>query len=147
HHLDAAVHRAGRTGDADDPGRGVVGGDRGRGQSVAPQRYRAPGRGCAGRPRHTPGAVVPAPGLPAAGAACAYCAARRIGPARPAQRSAMLTIGPAGVTPADVLAIARTDASVEIAKEAVAAMEESRSIVDSIERDGRPVYGVSTGFG
>jgi histidine ammonia-lyase len=26
-------------------------------------------------------------------------------------------------------------------------MEESRSIVDSIERDGRPVYGVSTGFG
>ena len=59
----------------------------------------------------------------------------------------MITIGPAGVSPADVLAVARTDASVEIAKDAIAAMEESRSIVDSIERDGRPVYGVSTGFG
>jgi histidine ammonia-lyase len=59
----------------------------------------------------------------------------------------MITIGPAGVAPADVLAIARTDATAQIAKEAVAAMEESRSIVDSIERDGRPVYGVSTGFG
>ena len=59
----------------------------------------------------------------------------------------MITIGPAGVSPADVLAVARTDAPVEIAKDAIAAMEESRSIVDSIERDGRPVYGVSTGFG
>ena len=59
----------------------------------------------------------------------------------------MITIGPAGVSPADVLAVARTDAVVEIAKDAIAAMEESRSIVDSIERDGRPVYGVSTGFG
>jgi histidine ammonia-lyase len=59
----------------------------------------------------------------------------------------MITIGPAGVSPADVLAVARTDEGVEITKDAVAAMEESRSIVDSIERDGRPVYGVSTGFG
>jgi len=59
----------------------------------------------------------------------------------------MITIGPAGVSPADVLAVARTDAVVEITKDAIAAMEESRSIVDSIERDGRPVYGVSTGFG
>ena len=59
----------------------------------------------------------------------------------------MIIIGPTGITPADVLAVARTGATVEISKDAIAAMEESRSIVDSIERDGRPVYGVSTGFG
>jgi histidine ammonia-lyase len=59
----------------------------------------------------------------------------------------MIAIGPTGISPADVLAVARTGAAVEISKEAVAAMEESRSIVDSIEREGRPVYGVSTGFG
>jgi histidine ammonia-lyase len=59
----------------------------------------------------------------------------------------MITIGPTGVSPADVLSVARTAEPVEISKEAVAAMEDSRSIVDSIEREGRPVYGVSTGFG
>jgi histidine ammonia-lyase len=58
-----------------------------------------------------------------------------------------ITIGSTGVSFADVLAVARTSAPVEIGKEAVVAMEESRSIVDNIERDGRPVYGVSTGFG
>src|SRR5262249_27361937 len=129
------------------PGRGAVGGHRRRGPGPAPHRHRAPGHRRPGRPGRARRAVVPAPGLPARGAAGAHCAARRIGPARSAQRRAMITIGPAGVSPADVLAIARTDANAEIAKEAVAAMEESRSIVDSIERDGRPVYGVSTGFG
>jgi histidine ammonia-lyase len=59
----------------------------------------------------------------------------------------MITIGSTGITPADVLAVARTGAIVEISKDAITAMEESRSIVDSIERDGRLVYGVSTGFG
>src|SRR5262249_28491980 len=129
------------------PGRGAVGGHRRRGPGPAPHRHRAPGHRRPGRPGRARRAVVPAPGLPARGAAGAHCAARRIGPARSAQRRAMITIGPAGVSPADVLAIARTDANAQIAKEAVAAMEESRSIVDSIERDGRPVYGVSTGFG
>jgi histidine ammonia-lyase len=53
----------------------------------------------------------------------------------------------AGVTPADVLAVARADARVTLSDDAVAAMRTSRAIVDDIERSGRPVYGVSTGFG
>jgi histidine ammonia-lyase len=58
-----------------------------------------------------------------------------------------VTVATTGVTPADVLAVARALARVEIDAGAVTAMEASRSIVDSIERDGRPVYGVTTGFG
>ncbi|HEX6684883.1 MAG TPA: aromatic amino acid lyase, partial [Candidatus Limnocylindrales bacterium] len=56
-------------------------------------------------------------------------------------------ITPSGCTPADVLAVARRDAQVTLAPETVTVLEQSRSIVDSIEREGRPVYGVSTGFG
>jgi histidine ammonia-lyase len=52
-----------------------------------------------------------------------------------------------GVSAADVLAVARGSAPVTIAPAAVDAMVRSRSIVDDIEREGRPVYGVSTGFG
>jgi histidine ammonia-lyase len=58
-----------------------------------------------------------------------------------------VTVQPTGVTPADVLAVARGAARVEIAEATVAAMATSRAIVDSIEASGRPVYGVSTGFG
>jgi histidine ammonia-lyase len=56
-------------------------------------------------------------------------------------------VGPTGLSPSDVIAVARDGAPVELADEALAAMTASRSIVDTIERDGRPVYGVSTGFG
>jgi histidine ammonia-lyase len=58
-----------------------------------------------------------------------------------------VVVHPDGLSPADVLAVARADAPVQLAPEAVAAMTASRSIVEDIERDGRPVYGVSTGFG
>ncbi|MEV4845058.1 histidine ammonia-lyase [Micromonospora matsumotoense] len=58
-----------------------------------------------------------------------------------------VTVQPTGITPADVLAVARGDAHVVLAPAAVEAMVTSRSIVDGIEADGRPVYGVSTGFG
>jgi histidine ammonia-lyase len=54
---------------------------------------------------------------------------------------------PTGVSAADVLAVARDDAKVELADATVAAMAASRAIVDHIEASGRPVYGVSTGFG
>ena len=53
----------------------------------------------------------------------------------------------AGITPADVPAVARGGARVELSEAAYAAMARSRAIVDSIEASGRPVYGVSTGFG
>jgi len=56
-------------------------------------------------------------------------------------------ITPTGCTPADVLAVARHDARVALAPDTVTVLERSRSIVDDIERDGRPVYGISTGFG
>jgi histidine ammonia-lyase len=58
-----------------------------------------------------------------------------------------VTVQPTGVSPADVLAVARGGARVELADAAVEAMRTSRAIVDDIERTGRPVYGVSTGFG
>ncbi|MFG1609142.1 histidine ammonia-lyase [Actinoplanes sp. NPDC049265] len=56
-------------------------------------------------------------------------------------------VTPTGVTTADVLAVARGRTPVEIAGETVAAMAASRAIVDGIEASGKPVYGVSTGFG
>ncbi|GAA0796882.1 histidine ammonia-lyase [Spirilliplanes yamanashiensis] len=58
-----------------------------------------------------------------------------------------VTVAPTGVSPADVVAVARHDAPVTVGEAAVAAMARSRSIVDDIESSGRPVYGVSTGFG
>lgn len=58
-----------------------------------------------------------------------------------------VTVQPTGVRPADVLAVARHDARVALAPATVTALAASREIVDRIERDGRPVYGVSTGFG
>jgi histidine ammonia-lyase len=58
-----------------------------------------------------------------------------------------VTVQPTGVSAADVLAVARHDARVELADTTVAAMARSRAIVESIEASGRPVYGVSTGFG
>ncbi|GAA0531909.1 histidine ammonia-lyase [Paractinoplanes ferrugineus] len=59
----------------------------------------------------------------------------------------MITVQPTGVTPADVVAVARGDAKVTLAPATVAAMAASRAIVERIEASGRPVYGVSTGFG
>jgi histidine ammonia-lyase len=56
-------------------------------------------------------------------------------------------VQPTGVTPADVVAVARAGARVDLADSTVQAMATSRAIVEGIERDGRPVYGVSTGFG
>jgi histidine ammonia-lyase len=58
-----------------------------------------------------------------------------------------VTVQPTGITPADLLAVARGDARAELSPAAVEAMAVSRAIVDDIESSGRPVYGVSTGFG
>jgi histidine ammonia-lyase len=59
----------------------------------------------------------------------------------------LITITASGISPDDLIAVARTNARVTLAQDALDAMRASRSIVDAIERDGRPVYGVSTGFG
>ncbi|GLH95768.1 histidine ammonia-lyase [Phytohabitans aurantiacus] len=58
-----------------------------------------------------------------------------------------ITVLPTGVSPADVHTVARSTARVTLAPSTLDAMTTSRDIVDRIERDGRPVYGVSTGFG
>jgi histidine ammonia-lyase len=58
-----------------------------------------------------------------------------------------VTILPSGISAADVLAVARHDAVVELPPATTNAMAASRAIVRTIEESGRPVYGVSTGFG
>jgi histidine ammonia-lyase len=61
------------------------------------------------------------------------------------ERRVVLGIGP--VDPDDVVAVARRRAEVAISGEAVAAIEAARVHVEHLARSGRPVYGVSTGFG
>ncbi|GAB7048105.1 histidine ammonia-lyase [Catenuloplanes indicus] len=56
-------------------------------------------------------------------------------------------VTPLGVSATDVIAVARDAATVTISSEARDSMARSRDIVDRIEAGGRPVYGVSTGFG
>src|SRR3954470_2917981 len=54
-------------------------------------------------------------------------------------------IGP--VTPEDVVRVAREGAGVRLADEALAEIARSRDVVDSLAKDDRPHYGISTGFG
>jgi histidine ammonia-lyase len=53
----------------------------------------------------------------------------------------------AGLTLAELLAVARGGAQVEIAPEALAAMARARDVADRALAEGRPTYGVSTGVG
>jgi len=59
----------------------------------------------------------------------------------------IVTIGIAGVTIADVVAVARYGARVEIAEESRAAIRESRALIEALAVDPQPHYGISTGFG
>ena len=56
-------------------------------------------------------------------------------------------LGVSGVTPAEVLAVARGDAEVEITEDALNAMARSRAVIEALAASPEPVYGVSTGFG
>lgn len=47
----------------------------------------------------------------------------------------------------DLVSVARHLARVELAPDALAAMKRSRERVEELARSGRPVYGISTGFG
>src|SRR5690606_33800276 len=60
---------------------------------------------------------------------------------------ASVTVGLGALSPAQVVAVARDRSRVALAPEAVVAMRDSRAVVEGIERDERPVYGVSTGLG
>jgi histidine ammonia-lyase len=58
-----------------------------------------------------------------------------------------VTIGPGGLTPADVVAVGRHGAPVVVAPDAVAAVGRSRAFIDALAVATTPAYGVSTGFG
>ncbi len=58
-----------------------------------------------------------------------------------------VVLGTSGTTAADVIAVARHNARVELSEEALAALAASREIVDALAAKPEPVYGVSTGFG
>ena len=56
-------------------------------------------------------------------------------------------LGAAPLTVADVVAVARFDARVEIDADALTRIGESRRMIEELANDTRPHYGVSTGFG
>ena len=60
---------------------------------------------------------------------------------------AQVTISTSGMTFADVVAIARDNATVAISPEAIRAMQGSRDHVEALAASETPVYGISTGFG
>jgi histidine ammonia-lyase len=56
-------------------------------------------------------------------------------------------LGPDGLSPTDVVAVARDGAPVELTRAAVEVMARSRALVDKLAESDEPVYGISTGFG
>jgi len=58
-----------------------------------------------------------------------------------------VTINSAGMTAADVIAVARHDAKVVLSAEALAGMAKTRAHIESLANGETPVYGISTGFG
>jgi histidine ammonia-lyase len=70
---------------------------------------------------------------------------RRVGPRRGAGGTVVIGVGP--VSFADVVAVARDSARIELSAEALAGIRASRDIIDALAADPQPHYGVSTGFG
>ena len=60
---------------------------------------------------------------------------------------ASVSVGAGPLTIADVVAVARHDASVELDPAALDAVEASRAIIEALADDTEPHYGISTGFG
>ncbi|OEJ94650.1 histidine ammonia-lyase [Streptomyces thermolilacinus] len=58
-----------------------------------------------------------------------------------------VVVGTSGTTVADVIAVARGNARVELSTEALDALARARETVDALAAKPEPVYGVSTGFG
>jgi histidine ammonia-lyase len=59
----------------------------------------------------------------------------------------IVSLGGSVLSVADVVAVARQGAAVVLSEPALRAMAESRAHVDRLAASGRPVYGISTGFG
>ena len=62
-------------------------------------------------------------------------------------RTDQVVVGIGPVTPEDVVRVARGGAGVRLADDALAEIARSRDVVDSLAKDDRPHYGISTGFG
>jgi histidine ammonia-lyase len=58
-----------------------------------------------------------------------------------------ITVGVGAPGIADVVAVARGEAGVVLAEDALAAIDRSRAVIDALAGDEAPHYGVSTGFG
>ncbi|WP_281445239.1 aromatic amino acid lyase, partial [Paenarthrobacter nicotinovorans] len=58
-----------------------------------------------------------------------------------------VTLGSSGVTPEDVVAVARHDAKVTISQEALDNVAKVRAHIDDLATSDVPAYGISTGFG
>lgn len=63
------------------------------------------------------------------------------------QHSSTVIVGAAPLSPADVVAVARHFAKVEIADSARERVAAGRAVIDGMAADPNPHYGVSTGFG
>ena len=59
----------------------------------------------------------------------------------------LVSVGLHPLTPEQVVAVARDDAGVEVAPDALDAMATSRAQVEALAHGERPAYGISTGFG
>lgn len=58
-----------------------------------------------------------------------------------------VVLSSSGVTPEDVIAVARNNAKVTISAEALAGVERVRAHIDTLAQSEIPAYGISTGFG
>ncbi|MDQ1121540.1 histidine ammonia-lyase [Microbacterium trichothecenolyticum] len=58
-----------------------------------------------------------------------------------------VTVGSTPLTPSDVVAVARHDARVVVAAEALRRVAATRSLIEGLADDPQPHYGISTGFG
>jgi histidine ammonia-lyase len=58
-----------------------------------------------------------------------------------------ILVGASPLSPADVVAVARHGAPVDISPEAIERVAETRRVIDGLAADPHPHYGVSTGFG
>jgi histidine ammonia-lyase len=56
-------------------------------------------------------------------------------------------VGPAPLTAAEVVAVARGGEPIELTEESLTEMARSRAIVEGLAKSPEPVYGISTGFG
>jgi len=60
---------------------------------------------------------------------------------------ATITVGAGAVTVADVVAVARHEAPIELDPASLAGVAATRAIIDALASDPHPHYGISTGFG